>query len=125
MVNLIEKIKDCPGGFHSWWISSVGIVRKPNSSVKTIEPNVAVEINQNKNMTDLKVKVLFKRFLRGFLAGFVGSAISVGVFTGTGMKDLMDWLAILSIVGLAGGIAGAILSVDKYLRWIEKPENNS
>ncbi len=76
-------------------------------------------------MTDLnlKVEVLFRRFLRGFAAGFVGSAISVGIFTGTGMKDLLDWLAILSIVGLAGGITGGFLALDKALRWKEEVEN--
>ena len=34
MVQLIEKIKDTAGGFHSWWKSDVGIIRKPNNNIK-------------------------------------------------------------------------------------------
>ena len=70
----------------------------------------------------LKAKVLLRRFLRGFVAGFASSAGTVGVFVGSNIRELSQWLMVVAIAGIAGGITGAILSVDKYLRWIEKPE---
>ncbi len=33
MVQLIKKTKNTAGGFHSWWESNVGVIRKPNSSI--------------------------------------------------------------------------------------------
>jgi len=61
-------------------------------------------------------KRLLLRFVRGFVAGFCGTAISIGAFTGNQWRDLGIWLAFLSMSGLAGGITGGILAVDKYFR---------
>lgn len=37
-VKLIKITKTCPGGFHSWVKSNIGIIRKPNSSIKIWRP---------------------------------------------------------------------------------------
>ena len=53
MVQLYEKIKDTAGGFHSWWKSDVGIIRKPNNKISTNK-----EIREFEK--DIK-KVVFKK----------------------------------------------------------------
>jgi len=68
-------------------------------------------------MNDLKIKVLFNRFLRGFGGGFLGSAVSIGIFAGQSVRDLFDWLALLGIAGLAGGVTGGLLALEKGRRW--------
>jgi hypothetical protein len=68
-------------------------------------------------METLKAKVLFRRFLRGFITGFVGAVVSIGAFAGGDMSELVNWLAVLSIAGLSGGITGGFLALDKALRW--------
>jgi hypothetical protein len=73
----------------------------------------------------IKAKVLFKRFLRGFVAGFAGSAVTLGVFAGQSIQELKEWLVLLLIAGTAAGISGGLLSIDKYLRWTkEEPVEN-
>lgn len=57
------------------------------------------------------------RFLRGFAAGAVGSMISLGPFVSNGgWKELSTWLSLLCFAGVTGGISGALLACDKYLR---------
>ena len=73
----------------------------------------------------IKAKVLLKRFLRGFVAGFAGSAVTLGVFAGQNINDLMEWVLLILIAGTAGGISGGFLAIDKYLRWTtEEPVEN-
>ena len=64
---------------------------------------------------DLKKSVLF-RFLRGFVAGAVGSMASLVPMVGSSWQELETWLVALGIAGLSGGITGAILAADKYFR---------
>ena len=66
-----------------------------------------------------KAKVLFKRFVRGFVAGFIGSATMIGVFAGQSIQELGEWMFALGIAGIAGGITGGLLALDKELRWKE------
>ena len=62
MVKLLEKIRDCPGGFHSWFSSDLGrIVRKPNNSVNYLDSRTETErtadstIKQETTSTEPKV----------------------------------------------------------------------
>ena len=44
MVQLLQKIKNTAGGFHSWWESDMGIIRKPNSKIFLhFEPKPKIE----------------------------------------------------------------------------------
>lgn len=61
-------------------------------------------------------KILALRFLRGFIAGAVGSMITVGVFAGVSLNDLKQWLILLGISAIAGGITGGLLALDKATR---------
>lgn len=63
--------------------------------------------------------VLLKRFLRGFASGFISSALVVGSFSGQSFDELGNWLIVLAIAGIAGGITGAFLALDKAIRWKE------
>ena len=59
---------------------------------------------------------VLKRFLRGALAGAVGSIATISVFGGNSLVDLEAWLTALLISGISGAIAGGVLALDKYLR---------
>ena len=61
-------------------------------------------------------KRLLLRFIRGFLAGAFGSLASMLPFIGNGWQELETWLIALSIAGIAGGLSGGILTLDKYFR---------
>jgi len=65
----------------------------------------------------VEFKVLIIRFIRGFIAGAVGSMITVGVFAGTNLTDFQQWIGLLGIAAMAGGITGGLLSIDKAIRW--------
>jgi hypothetical protein len=65
-------------------------------------------------------KRVFKRGLRGFAAGaFSSMAAIVGVVGSENiseLKDLSNWVSILTFAGVTGGITGAVLAIDKYWR---------
>ena len=61
-------------------------------------------------------KAILFRFIRGFIAGFVGTAVSLAPFAGNSFNELSDWLFGLAIAGVVGGISGGLLALDKYFR---------
>lgn len=61
-------------------------------------------------------KSLVLRFVRGFVAGAVGNMVIMLPFSGQSWKEVGTWLAILSLSGFVGGVSGALLTIDKYLR---------
>jgi len=65
----------------------------------------------------METKVLIFRFIRGFIAGAVGSMITVGVFAGSGLNDLKQWGILLGVAAISGGITGGLLALDKAIRW--------
>ena len=65
----------------------------------------------------VEFKVLIIRFIRGFIAGAVGSMITVGVFAGTNLTDFQQWISLLIIAAVAGGITGGLLALDKAIRF--------
>jgi len=65
----------------------------------------------------VEFKVLIIRFIRGFIAGAVGSMITVGVFAGSGLNDLKQWGILLGVAAISGGITGGLLALDKAIRW--------
>jgi hypothetical protein len=71
------------------------------------------------NKIKTKAEVIFIRFLRGFVYGFASSASTMGIFSGASLSDLQVWIGLLLISGVAGGITGGLLAVDKYFRWKE------
>lgn len=67
----------------------------------------------------MKTKILFKRFLRGFVAGAVATMITVAIPNYQNWGDVQLWFINLGIAGIIGGIAGGLLAMDKALRWKE------
>ena len=65
----------------------------------------------------LKIQVAFIRLVRGFITGAVSSALTIGVFTGTSLNQLGEWLVVLFLAGTTGGIGGLLLAIDKIVRW--------
>lgn len=61
------------------------------------------------------VKTALKRFARGFAAGAVAVALTL-LTTGTPPKDFKE-LATLAFPVLVGGLTGALLALDKVVRW--------
>ena len=67
-----------------------------------------------------ETKVLLLRFVRGFVAGFVGAAATIIVPNIASIEELGDWMFALGMAGLVGGITGGLLALDKALRWEDK-----
>jgi len=61
-------------------------------------------------------KIIFARFLRGFVAGAVGAVALLSPAAIQDFKNLTSWLTLLLIAVIQGGITGGILALDKYLR---------
>lgn len=61
-------------------------------------------------------KMIFARFLRGFIAGAVSAAAILSPVTMQDFNSLTHWLILLLIVVIQGGITGGILALDKYFR---------
>lgn len=61
------------------------------------------------------LKGLALRFLRGFIAGAVGSMVAIPVVAKS-FPELVNSLTALVFIGLAGGITGGLLALDKYVR---------
>lgn len=60
-------------------------------------------------------KSVIKRFVRAFVAGAVGTMVTMLTFTG-GWAELQAWLSSLALGAIVGGISGVIQATDKYLR---------
>jgi hypothetical protein len=60
------------------------------------------------------------RFLRGFVAGAVGSMstllVAIGKESASDLKSLQIWGASLFFSAIVGGTTGGIMALDKYFR---------
>lgn len=61
-------------------------------------------------------KAVLFRFIRGFISGAVGTMVAIAPFSGQSLHDLGSWLFVLGIIGIAGGVTGGIMALDKYSR---------
>ncbi len=61
-------------------------------------------------------KSLLFRFIRGFIAGAVSSMLMINFSGVSTFTDLKIFLTALAYSGIVGGISGALLSVDKFVR---------
>jgi hypothetical protein len=66
-----------------------------------------------------EIKVLAKRFARGFVAGFVATASTVIIPNISTINDFGSWIYALCLAGLVGAISGGLLALDKAVRWKE------
>lgn len=64
---------------------------------------------------DNLLKSVGLRFLRGFIAGAVAQMAMITVYA-TNLAELETALVSLAFAAITGGITGAILAADKYLR---------
>jgi hypothetical protein len=82
MIKLLKKIKDTPGGFHEWWESDKGMVRKPKSSAIKSEPKVEeIEIIKEPIMKSIFKSKLFWLGIINVATGvlqYIGGALDTG-----------------------------------------------
>ena len=64
---------------------------------------------------------LLFRFLRGFVAGAIGSLAAMTPISFQSPDDIKAWLFLASLAAISGGLTGGILVLDKYLR-VKTPE---
>ncbi len=121
MIQIYNKIKDCPGGFHSWWQTDKGIFRKPNFAVDIsasqdkgdlgghiieTEPKVAEEIKteiimKNKLLLILPADSKWGRIVRRGVVIFILAGLSMviqDVITNSGTYIGEMWVALLTAI---------------------------
>jgi len=69
-----------------------------------------------------KIKSALLRFARGFASGALSAMVIIVPGSMGSWGDLSTWIGALSLAGVFGGITGAILAIDKYIRDL-KSEN--
>lgn len=69
-------------------------------------------------MTDYTKSILL-RFVRGSVAGALGFIIPLLPQSLSDITSLQDWLARLAFAGFVGLITGAVLALDKVIRYKE------
>jgi hypothetical protein len=65
-------------------------------------------------MNGITKRVLL-RFVRAFVAGAVGTMVTIVPLTGS-WNELGTWLSSLALAGIIGGISGVLMAADKYFR---------
>lgn len=63
-----------------------------------------------------KTKSVLFRFLRGVIAGAVSTMILIQYNGGQSFSDVHAFLYSLAVAGIAGGVTGGLLALDKYFR---------
>ena len=70
-------------------------------------------------MTNQLLKRIAMRFARAFIAGAFAAMATLGsamTLNGADWSVLLNWLGLLIVAGIVGGISGGIQAVDLYLR---------
>lgn len=62
------------------------------------------------------VKGVFLRGVRGFVAGFLGVAVTFTLTNISSWTELGTALMNLALAGVVGGISGCLLALDKAMR---------
>ena len=72
-----------------------------------------------KAMTDNLFKRVSIRFLRAFVSGAIASMVAFGgamTLSAADWSDVLNWLALLLMAGIVGGLNAGIQATDLYLR---------
>jgi len=126
IITLYDKIKDTPGEKHAWYNSSVGPIRKPNSSVDYLDSRTEKERIEDSNIKS-ETKVAVKSNMDKIM-----NAKSI-------FKSKLFWIGIINIVvgilnyiegSLTNGVAitlnGILIVVFRYITtqgvYFKKPE---
>ena len=70
-------------------------------------------------MTNNLFKRVVARFTRAFIAGAFASMATLGsamTLNGADWSVLLNWLGLLIVAGIVGGVSAGVQSVDLYLR---------
>lgn len=62
-------------------------------------------------------KVVGLKFVKGFISGFLATAVVIIVPRISNIGELEDWLFSLGLAGIVGGIVGAIQAAYKSITW--------
>lgn len=62
------------------------------------------------------IKMLLLRFARGFVAGAISAMAMINLTSVNTFTDLKTFLLALGYAAIVGGISGALLTADKFLR---------
>ena len=69
------------------------------------------------------LKTIGMRFIRGFYSGAIGSMIIVLAGSASGVApvaswvELSNWINVLGLAGVSGGIIGGLMALDKAIRY--------
>lgn len=63
-----------------------------------------------------KIKSALLRFVRGFVSGAISAMVVIAPNSMNDWSDLSTWLGALTLAGAFGGISGALLALDKFIR---------
>ena len=66
-------------------------------------------------MTKELAITLLLRFLRGGVAGAIGTMVVIMPLSGN-WSELTSWLSALALAGVVGFISGLLQAIDKYIR---------
>ena len=70
-------------------------------------------------MTNQLLKRIAMRFARAFIAGAFAAMATLGsamTLNGADWSVLLNWLGLLIVAGIVGGVSAGVQSVDLYLR---------
>ena len=62
------------------------------------------------------IKRALMRFVRGFVSGAISAMIIIVPVSTESWSDFSTWLGALTLAGAFGGISGALLALDKFIR---------
>ena len=118
MIQLYDKIKDCPGRFHSWFNSSIGIIRKPNFAVdikaEEIIKTIKIMEETKKVLWFLPADKAWAREIRRFVAIFFFAGISV--VTQEVLASYSVYIPTIMVPLITGGLA----FIDKLVRELKE-----
>lgn len=65
----------------------------------------------------MKYQAILKRFFKGFVSGAITAMIGVAIFVPKDFTELKTILVALLLAGIAGGINGLLLAIQKWVSW--------
>jgi hypothetical protein len=67
-----------------------------------------------------KTKSVLMRFFKGFVSGAITTMSLVVVFVPQNLVELKVILSALAFAGIAGGINGLLLAINKWASWTDE-----
>ena len=65
----------------------------------------------------MKYQATLTRFIKGFISGAITAMLGIAVFVPKDFTELKTILIGLALAGMAGGINGLLLAIQKWVSW--------